>query len=1434
MLPKVATHIIHTTSRAAAAVQNQTYNFRNVLQLQTSGPTNGPTSLSPWNNGTGSSNWSNNGPGPGGAKNTGSRFYSGYTGPLRAVTQANAVTSSDSNAGHSDEADEIPQRRVAFTPKRTRLRSSSLSLNVQDRLERGETLGILKTVQMHARSKHAFAQPPVPSLENAASTPTSTRPRRNSTSSTHSDEVAIDSQSSAPALVRHNSTVAASSHQDGSSVSPPPPPPSASSQTTSVNNTASQDSQSVSKDSEDYLALRAAADTRNPVKVLKAVKEFRKNATQPSVREFNTALSVLLETRQPGDSLQAILETYNDMIRRSLLPNHITYSTLIQAFLARDLEVQQIIQSLEARSKRRPVTGDMEVSTAHSDAQRLEELKAENNFPSAMSLFEALLSMSTPRSIAGIRPNIYNGLLRSAALHGSLSSAIHIFAQLEARRDIKPDTLTYKYLLHAYSTALDMAGAEAVFEDYKQKVAGGLLNWSERFTTQEHRRIVIQLYNQMIDIYFKSGRPEKAVSLLETMIASPVSAEFGPSDVPPPASSTFTSILAGFIESGDLESAQTWFDRLLEQETYLADPYQPLAGGHAMRPDFAAWETMLIGLALEGTPASVDSLNRLFVQLKADQNINARVLDQVVVFQANMRQLKQADDERAAQLLDFLSKEVAYSEIPEAGSIPTVYRKRLEMVRSIRNAYVDRGDIESAINTVRTFIQVNLDERRKLGPSTLDVMQRMALELQAEVYERYLSSHLDWDVCVALNRIADSVRVGLQHQFVPVVLHSYGVARVTDAGHAAIAGMGLRDWEVLLFTALQSDASQQPEGFAFPGLTSLLQDMAQFKVEFDKIQPTVIQGTLRQLVASLGPQETSAFLSSLGPSFASVVGTPAQSSPIFEEVLSEFSAGASPLPSPMLTTASPQRVFVDARRTKMIEEPLAALLKRPSNGKTHRDLVLDAYTRYVSGLDSGKAPAPATIGRLIQALGRLNEMEKLRVVYERAQEVLRSLESRKKLQADSWFIIEDSMVIAMAHSGDIEAAHLHRQRVLENGGSLTADAYGALILTVKDTTDDATNALALFQESQAHGVPPNQYLYNNIISKLSKARKADHALELFNQMKAQNVLPSSITYGAVIGACARVGDVQSAETLFEEMVQAKNFRPRVPPFNTMMQLYTTTKPDRERALFYYEQMLKAHVKPTAHTYKLLMDAYGSIEPVDVPAMEKVFETLQRDPSVEVQGTHYASLINAYGCVQKDFDKAVAIFNSIYRAPGNETSSTPSSPATEASLSSFSSSPVTVASNPHTPAPDAVVFEAIINVLVTHRRTDLLPEYINKMNASGVHMTAYIANFLIKGYAVVGELDRARDIFESLVDPPVGVAAPNNHAPHDPSASSTVDPMAPVYREPSTWEAMVRAELGAGNRAQALDLLERLKARKYPEAVYNRISGIMVDRSMISS
>jgi len=52
----------------------------------------------------------------------------------------------------------------------------------------------------------------------------------------------------------------------------------------------------------------------------------------------------------------------------------------------------------------------------------------------------------------------------------------------------------------------------------------------------------------------------------------------------------------------------------------------------------------------------------------------------------------------------------------------------------------------------------------------------------------------------------------------------------------------------------------------------------------------------------------------------------------------------------------------------------------------------------------------------------------------------------------------------------------------------------------------------------------------------------------------------------------------------------------------------------------------------------------------------------------------------------------------------------------------------------------------------------------------------------------------------------------------------------VYREPSTWEAMVHAELGAGERDRANAIVARAKERAYPSAVVARINGVLWERA----
>ncbi|EAU82422.1 pentatricopeptide repeat protein [Coprinopsis cinerea okayama7 len=1230
-------------------------------------------------------------------------------------------------------------------------------------------------------------------------------------------------------------------------------------------------------------AVRALIDASNPPQQ-DLPTTVRSRYVWPTTADYNQGIQALLHYRAEGEPIVGILELYETLMRQSerpgaaIRPNARTYLLLIDAFTKRDWDIHRMIVGLKANQRNREVrtSAEMEVDQAQApELRRIQSLtaEAENNFRSALRLFDAVNEVTDGFNIPDL--TLFKALLRTCATHGNVRAALKVFGEMESRleKGTYLDAETYKYLLQAFTNAGDFEGAEKVFEGFKQKWTDGQIFQLTDGKVSIAKRMQVQMWNQMLEAYFRKGEPEKAVDLLDSMLkasTTPATDDASTSAlplVPSPASSTFTTIIGGFIKMGDVSTAYLWFKRLLqENDTPHDDPFVGAVDGRAMKPDQVAWTLMLDGLATAG---KVTELNETFMRLvQGTSGTGSAVkgtggteepmsLDGVrvlrsyrhLVYLANMDWLKDAPTstpeelEFVMQRLDFLNSTV----IPQAPSASPRHWDfgNRQMVDGLAAMYVKYGAFEKGFDVMNKFIGewltlLNRAERTDdlwqgpEGPAGVVLeVQNMALgfwDRCAEALNAREGAMLPWNVAIGLALLnAESLGLKITPDQAVWLLASYTTYAANEplapevarlllgcSIHVETAGIAYT-WPASLLTK---------EG----GLTaSVLQHIASNGIAFDD-NLTDLQTRLDAVdVVCRGHnlEQRRPFFTHLGPSYAQAFEQ--QVALRYEALKNQLEEAA---PSQPLMAQQPERIDMEA--LPQMTKSYGALTQHAS---LSRDVDLSlknmslsteeraerAYQLFHTALETRQVvPHVPSLSRLIQACGRLGQLERVREVYHVAQMMITNLRHKmsEAKRKDLWVMVEDGMIIALAHAGDVEGAHVHRRRILQYGGANeiaatgsnalpwaapSADAYGALILHIKDTTDDATNSLMLWNEAMRVGVTPNLYLFNNIISKLSRARKADYALELFHTMREQGIVPSSITYGAVIGACARVGDVVSAETLFREMVEQTNFKPRVPPYNTMMQVYTTTKPDRERALWYYEEMKKAGVHPTAHTYKLLLDLYGSVEPLDIASMERVFEELKRNPRIQLQGTHFASLVNAYGCVLKDLDKAIATFDSI---PSHLVNGKPL-------------------------IADAVVYEAMVNALVANKRTDLIPAFMERMSQDQVHMTAYVANFLIKGYANVGDIDQARSIFESMSDPPTGVAAPNNHAPHDPSAAGeSVGVMEPVYREPSTWEAMIRAELGVGNRDRAYELLERLKVRQYPEAVFNRISGVMVDHSTV--
>ena len=96
----------------------------------------------------------------------------------------------------------------------------------------------------------------------------------------------------------------------------------------------------------------------------------------------------------------------------------------------------------------------------------------------------------------------------------------------------------------------------------------------------------------------------------------------------------------------------------------------------------------------------------------------------------------------------------------------------------------------------------------------------------------------------------------------------------------------------------------------------------------------------------------------------------------------------------------------------------------------------------------------------------------------------------------------------------------------------------------------------------------------------------------------------------------------------------------------------------------------------------------------------------------------------------------------------------------------------------------------------------------------------VYNTLIRAHAASGNIEKAREVFESLADPSSGVAATGNHA----SPDSKDEPV--VYREPSTFDTMIRCELGAGQQEKAEALLQRAIGRAFPAAIIAKMERLV--------
>ncbi|RPA82595.1 hypothetical protein BJ508DRAFT_86240 [Ascobolus immersus RN42] len=371
-----------------------------------------------------------------------------------------------------------------------------------------------------------------------------------------------------------------------------------------------------------------------------------------------------------------------------------------------------------------------------------------------------------------------------------------------------------------------------------------------------------------------------------------------------------------------------------------------------------------------------------------------------------------------------------------------------------------------------------------------------------------------------------------------------------------------------------------------------------------------------------------------------------------------------------------------------------------------------------------------------------------------------------------WSGVLDAMISSELTANRNDMASYYHNMLRAIGGVASANTYGLYIVNIKTSDvihDEATEAINVMETARTNGVVASPFLYNAVIGKLAKARRIDDCLFYFNEMRALGLKPTSVTYGTMINALCRVSDDRFAEELFVEMESQPNYKPRPAPYNSIIQHYANSKRDRHKALQYYNQMLRRGIKPTDHTYKLLIESYAALDPPNLAAAERIMEDMRakRHP---ISSTHYAAVVHAKGCVLHDVEGAIEYFNKVI-ASGHK--------------------------------PDQTLYQAIFESLVANHRVRDTPALLAEMKARGVALSPYIANTLIHGWALEKDLARSKEIYDQL--------GQGSHK---------------KGREPSTYEAMTRAYLVAEDREGARSVVDEMLTKGYPAAVVSRVVELL--------
>lgn len=860
------------------------------------------------------------------------------------------------------------------------------------------------------------------------------------------------------------------------------------------------------------------------------------------VRGFNIALGILRTYRASGDPITEILNAYNLMIQRNLLPDSVTFSHVIIALLERDAEIANAENltvnqrkgldfdavhfpkdsiSLEFLKRHESELAE-KIQKAEQLDGVLQTLKQENNYSKALALWRS----ATKQTETSLGRQAYATIIHAAARHQDIETAKAAFEQATHHGSLTG--AAFGGLIKAYSLG-SIPKSEQVYRQYIEEPPN---------STQERRFISANgafrtpglllgpapVYEEMLAVYARDGLSasiEEVFGIIREKSISPHKRnglKF--------TTKMFYNVINELYDAGKPDEAMRMIESL---DTPYVDPsmlswsLRSLVPKVILKEDAKTLvEIFLIAIKLANKPQPPAKA----LELVTNPDDAARIVQLLLPYLKDRgSQFKRTDMEILQVLRVILDNLISNKKWSSVAALHWWLTAQAAWKIGIETSNDDIKEI--AYEILRTVIwEDNAEVKFRHEIATEQEFEEDAAAIIYDSYRRTSSA-------TGRARIAAHMRKLWGH--VPSGLMAELIAQLDEELPFSTEGMQ----QVLAVNG------------TFGAISSVLGSIAMTEVDYaayDRYK-THLESIVRRF-AGCSLTQTSVTL------LVSLVRSHFESDRAQDIIESTFDPTFIP-PAPKVPSQEPSDSFVlgpqqaSSAKKWTIDRSLSGYLNagrlhqasRRKGKFEHR--ALECYARLKEAQTQGSVADIHTMAQLMHWVAQAGSEEAVRDIYQVCHEVMASESSQT---GELLFFVEDKMLSSCAVLGLLDEAMLRRKAMIEQGMIPSAETYGHLIDAVKFTTDDVSAARKLWDESQQLEVKPNLYLYNTIISQLARARKAEDALLLFADLKQRGIRPSSVTYGALINGCSRVGDVQSATTLFQEMASQESHRPRVPPY----------------------------------------------------------------------------------------------------------------------------------------------------------------------------------------------------------------------------------------------------------------------------------------------